>query len=251
MKTHAVRLFLLTTLITVLTTTIAQADSFDFAIDEFPPFVDSTAPGYGLGPRIISAALASQSHQARFHFLPWPRAYRMALEGQIDGTFPWTDQGNRRELFTLSAPVFEHRFSLVFAPGKAQPWQEYDDLDGLHFGTVTGYAIAEDLYQWIAQTDQHLEEVNSEALLFRMLAYNRFDVAAFDRLAARGYIQSLQHEVPLVSELEIDDRTVETSYTVVLMPLDTPRSRQLQRILADGLAAIRANGTYVAILNSQ
>ncbi|WP_108127292.1 substrate-binding periplasmic protein [Saccharospirillum mangrovi] len=227
----------------------ARADTFHFAIDDFPPFVDRQADGFGIGPRIVTAALASQSHQARYHFVPWPRAYRMAMEGQIDGTFPWTNQGDRHEQFLLSAPVFEHRFSLVFAPGQARPWQDFDDLDGLRFGTVAGYAIAIDFYQWIEQTGQSLEEVNSESLLFRMLAYNRFDVAAFDQLAARAYINALQDDVPLVTDLVIEDRAIETSNTVVLMPLGSERSQRLQAILAAGLAAIRADGTYDAIVS--
>lgn len=227
-----------------------RADSFTFAIDDFPPFVDRQADGYGLGPRLVTAALASQSHQAEFLFVPWPRAYRMAMEGQIDGSFPWTDQGDRGEQFLLSVPIFEHHFSLVFAPDQAQPWQAYADLDGLHFGTVAGYEIALDFYRWIDQSGQSLEEVNSESLLFRMLAYGRFDVAAFDQLAAQAYIQALQDEVPQVNGLVIDDRVVETSHTVVLMPLDSERSLRLQRILAQGMATIRANGTYDAILAS-
>jgi len=226
----------------------AKADTFSFAIDDFPPFVDRNAKGYGLGPRIISAALATQSHQANFVFVPWPRAYRMTQESQIDGTFPWTDQGDRGEHFALSAPVFEHRFSLVFAPGQERDWQRFDDLDGLKFGNVVGYEIGIDFYQWIERTSQSLEIVNSEELLFRMLAYGRFDVAVFDQVAARAYIQALQNDVPTVSDLVIQDRTIERSNTVVLMPLQSSRTERLQSALANGLATIRANGIYAQIM---
>lgn len=226
----------------------AKADVFSFAIDDFPPFVDRNAKGYGLGPRIVSAALATQSHEANFLFVPWPRAYRMAQEGQIDGTFPWTDQGDRSERFALSVPVFEHKFSLVFAPGQERDWQQFDDLDGLKFGNVVGYEIGIDFYRWIERTGQSLEIVNSEELLFRMLAYGRFDVAAFDQVAARAYINDLQADLPTAADLVIQDHTIEQSNTVVLMPLHSSRTDRLQEALAEGLATIRANGTYADIM---
>ncbi|PTY38423.1 hypothetical protein BGP77_11980 [Saccharospirillum sp. MSK14-1] len=226
----------------------AKADTFSFAINDFPPFVDRNAEGFGLGPRIVRAALATQSHDANFIFVPWPRAYRMAQEGQIDGTFPWTNQGDRADHFALSEPVFEHQFSLIFAPGEERHWQEFSDLDGLRFGNVVGYEIAVDFYQWIEQSGQSLEVVNSEELLFRMLAYGRFDVAAFDQVAARAYIRELHTKLPSVSELVIDDRTIGQSDTVVLMPLDSSRTQRLQRALATGLATIRANGIYAQIM---
>lgn len=226
----------------------AQADTFFFAIDDFPPYIEREAPGYGLAPRLIEAALDSQSHQVEFHFVPWPRAYRMAQEGQTDGSFPWSNFGDRQRQFAVSVPILRHDISLVFTADQYRPWHSYPDLDGLKFGTVAGYAIGGDLYDWIAATDQSLETVNSEALLFRMLAHNRFDAAAFDQVAARAYIQSLEAEVPAVASLIVEDRVIESAYSYVLMPLSGERTEQLAAALAAGFTTIRGNGTYNAIV---
>lgn len=241
MKQWAVSLF-------VILAFTAKADTFSFAIDEFPPYVDSQAPGFGLAPRLVSAALESQSHQAEFRFVPWVRAYRMSLEGQVDGTFPWSGFGDRDQYFALSAPILEHRISLIFAPERSQSWHDYNDLDGLHFGKVSGYEIGVDFYNWVTNTKQALETVNNEELLFRMLAYNRFDAAAFDQRSAREFIRLLQQEVPAVAELTVEPNPIEIGYSFILMPLNSQRTERLQQLLSDGFAAIKANGTYAAIM---
>lgn len=227
-----------------------QADTFHFVIDDFPPYVDRDAEGYGLAPRIISAALASQAHQAEYQFVPWTRAYRMTQEGLADGSFPWSKLNDREKYFSLSVPIFDHQIALVFAPDSARNWQHYDDLTGLSFGQVNGYAIGVDFYDWIERTGQPLEIVNSEALLFRMLAYGRFDAAAFDQRAASGYIEALKDEVPHAANVTIGSRAIEVGESFVLMPLNSPRTEQLQAILAAGMASIRSDGTYAAILES-
>ncbi|MEQ6886774.1 hypothetical protein [Salicola sp. Rm-C-2C1-2] len=72
---------------------------------EWPPYLGSEEPGYGIASRIVTRAFERAGYKVVYEFHPWSRSLLLARKGQRDGTAVWLPSEERREEFFISRPV--------------------------------------------------------------------------------------------------------------------------------------------------
>lgn len=118
---------------------VATLKIITLANGEWAPYQSAHLKYDGVVSRIVKAAFADQGVRVRYVFLPWKRAYYMALKGQFAGTLAWRETFERVREFWFSDPIFTGRTVLFHLKKRPLQWQSIDDLKGLRVGETLGY----------------------------------------------------------------------------------------------------------------
>lgn len=73
---------------------------------DFAPYITDTLPGGGMISEIVRAAFAHENIALKVNNVPWKRAYRLVIQGQVIGGFSWVYTPERANLFHLSDALF-------------------------------------------------------------------------------------------------------------------------------------------------
>ncbi|MFN3129988.1 hypothetical protein [Roseibium sp.] len=83
----------------IIITLPAVSEEFPFAVGEWPPFISSNAPGYGLHSELISEIFESQGHTVKLEFYPWRRSLELTKAGTLPATYSWSYLEEREDDF--------------------------------------------------------------------------------------------------------------------------------------------------------
>ena len=155
------------------------------SVGDWPPFFVKDEPGQGVVARLVRDVFAEEGYDVTFHFLPWKRAYREALNGQHDATAIWMHTEERERSFVYSAPVMQERYVLFHRKDKHIQWETLDDLSDLKLGANDGYSYGPSFDEALKTGVLSVEREASPALNFRKLIYGRID--AFPEEINVGY----------------------------------------------------------------
>lgn len=106
---------------------------------EWAPYQSAHLKFDGVVSRIVKAAFADQGIRVRYVFLPWKRAYYMALKGEFAGTLAWRETFERVREFWFSDAIFTGKTVLFHLKKQPLQWQSLKDLKGLRVGETLGY----------------------------------------------------------------------------------------------------------------
>ncbi|MBN9673178.1 substrate-binding periplasmic protein [Roseibium aggregatum] len=88
----------------------AKAETFTFAVGEWPPFVARDSAGFGSHAEAVTQAFRKAGHNVRFEFLPWLRSLETTRHGSIPASFSWAFVEDRQKDFLYpETPLGEAR----------------------------------------------------------------------------------------------------------------------------------------------
>lgn len=163
----------------------------------------------GLDIELISAVLAEMHCPADFEQVPWKRQLLHIKTGELDLITGASYVAEREEYGYFSKPYRQESVRLFTQSGNVPQMEgldltEYSDR-GLQIGAVLGYFYGEDFERAMRDPDfkQHLIELPSEEVAFRMLNAGRVDAVVADPyVAAQLFEQNPQwHRFEPVSTL--------------------------------------------------
>lgn len=159
-----------------LSASVANANSFELVIgDDYPPFVDTNLPNYGLATEIVQTTFRHMGHDTKLVFKPWQRGLEDSASGIYLGTFPYSRNEEREESFHYSAPLYTFRqFFFTLADGDFAP-TTYDDLKGHSVCVPVGYSLS-GLKDLVADDAIKLVRPPDIEFCFQMIAKKRVDV---------------------------------------------------------------------------
>lgn len=179
----------------------ALADTFEVGFYDYPPMMIEDGRS-GIYQDILDELAKLTGDSFDVQYLPYPRIGLLFNEGQLDlepGVYPgWVKSQPTPGLF--SAPFGKVVDVMVFAPHKAFPVKQPEDLRGKSVGMVRGYAYPE-LAPLIASGQLDRRNALNEQQLLDMLARSRFDQV----IANKAVAQYNQLQVEEYRQLELGD----------------------------------------------
>lgn len=209
---------------------------------EWPPYLGLNLPGHGLAARLISDIFHDAGYQVRFHFLPWPRAYRETQLGRYNATAVWMAAAERQQHFWYSEAVLEEQFVFFHLKKTAFQFETLDDLVGIELGGGLGYSYGPAFDAALASGRLKISRVGDTTQNFRRLLKGR--IRAFPEEIQVGY-HKLRTDLPSeLNQITHASLPLLKNQSFVLFPKSEGNSLKLQKIFDDGLARYKKSSRY-------
>lgn len=215
------------------------------AEDDWIPY--SKSDGTGMANDIVRAAFASVGIQVKFKVQPYNRLLKLVEIGELLGVFNVPKDNNAEHLFYLGKEPLYYAHSAYFE-NTQHPLaaKNRDELHRVKVAVVVGYGYGDHYLQSVAEKQILPVVTHSETLGLKMLAAGRVDsTILFDKTARE-----------LIKKLHLSGK-IEQAFSNENVPIYLAFSRQrlsesqhYANKLDQGLATIKANGTYHKILEN-
>jgi len=218
-----------------------QAETLVFSTMNYPPY-EIAEPEDGLrgtDVEVIEAVFKRFQISTEFKFLPWKRALEMTKLGQFPGIFSCGYSLERAETLIFSEPLasstdgyFVRRDFDGFEPSNYE-----EDAKGLKVGSVLGWWQAKAMEEAGADVVTY----RSQELTFRDLLKGLIDYAAMTLEGSQFWAKKFG----ISGEVRYLPTKKKSIY--LCFSKKWPGIEEIVRKFNEGLAAVRADGTYDAI----
>ncbi len=240
---RTVGMILLTLMLSVFPVTGASQEPATIRITngEWPPYLGSEEPYYGLASRIVTEAFERAGYRVEYGFFPWSRSLYLAREGVWDGTAVWFSNPERVRNFHLSDPiilseyVFFHRNDLVF------DWETVGDLAGYQIGITSDYAYGEAFDRAVAEGVIETETVFRDELNFRKLLMGRIDLFPIDLVVAAHMIDR-EFDAEEAARLAWHPRPIRSDRLKLMLSRHVPENEERIEAFNQALMEMRREG---------
>jgi polar amino acid transport system substrate-binding protein len=216
---------------------------------DWPPYVIEQGSDPGPMAEVVVAAFKEAGITAKIVFYPWKRAEDEVRQDKAFAAFPYSISPERQKefdfsdsLYSVKAKFFYHK---KYHPDGI-PFDKLEDLRDFTIGGMLGSWYEPDFknaglrVEYVAGMDQNVEK----------LALGRIDLAIEEENSVWGLIRKqYPNDVDQFATL---DKPLEQPGVVndlsLMVSRGYPNSAELLAKFNAGLAAIRANGTYLQIL---
>lgn len=210
----------------------------------YPPYAAADLPGQGGAVRMLRDILTAQGFSPVVEFQPWARLGAELSRGRYDLVLlAWPGDLQRHRLIG-GEPWFASRLGLYV---RREDWRAggmpLADAEHLRIGIVREYAYPDAL----SKRSLQLELAGSDAQNLRKLVAGRIDAVALERAVGQHL---LKHAGGAVSHRSV----VWQEPAFAVLPIHTavvpgrPLTARLQRALAEGLKAYKADGRHARLL---
>lgn len=220
----------------------APAKTLHISAGEWPPYLGAELPEQGIAARLIKDIFADAGYQVKFHFLPWPRAYRETQLGRYDATAVWMLAPERQQHFWYSNAVLEEQFVFFHLKKTTFQFKTLDDIVGIELGGGLGYSYGTAFDAALKSGKLKMSRVGDTTQNFRRLLKGR--IVAFPEEVQVGYYR-LRSELPqLQQHITHAPLPLLTNQSFVLFPKANNNSVELQNEFNSGLAQYKKSGRY-------
>ncbi|ASP40649.1 amino acid ABC transporter substrate-binding protein [Bacterioplanes sanyensis] len=217
------------------------AETVTAAQDPWPPFVQEGNPP-GISVEVVQEAMKTQGYTVDMKLTPWARAIEDVKNGNVDfliGT--WFTQ-ERSAYLRYSDHYAINQVKFITKADSSFEYTGMDSLAGKSVGIVRGYGYGDEFL-----TAGHFArpEANNLVLNLRKLMAGRIDMTLEDEIVARSQMTGAGLDV---SQFRFTSNSLSENKLHVTSGLANARSEELINAFNKGLAAIKANGTFDAIM---
>ncbi len=239
----------ITSLLLIAMSSIAfSAASISFATGEFPPYVSRDISDGGTVNRIVQAACIEAGIKASIAYYPWLRAESRVRSGQDFAAYPYAWDHERASEFLYSDSLMQtkSRFFYLKSKFKSKPnFKTFPELREFTIGGTLGYWYVTKLSEESLKTDLSPNEQDA----FKKLANGRVDFVPADEINGWHIIHQLFPGRE--KKFAMLDAPIRIGTLHLIVSWKYPDSLNLLSKFNQGLAAIKANGTYQAIVGSK
>lgn len=209
-------------------------------MNAWEPIKSETEP-YGVLAQITKEAFALEGIDVEFRIAPWKRGYDNVKEGLWHGIVGWNRTDEREKIFHISTPllledvVFFHRKNLNL------DWVDYDDLEGLSVGMISGYNYGAQLNDAIESGSVTSETTKSEEQSILMLQRGRIDIWPSEVDVGLHLIETYL-EPEEADELTFHPQPVQVSDLCLLLSRKIDGNRNNYRAFEAGLEKLKESG---------
>lgn len=175
---------------------VQAVEVWEFATEPFPPYnYEDAGRATGATTEVVRAVCEQMKIECHIEVMPWRRALRQGVMGEVMGVFSMRRLPEREAQFFFTDPFIAGSYALFSAPGRGPVYQRPTDLVGY---TVAAYGPSgtetsvRDLVQEVAGVTVVRELSNEMAL--KKLAAGRFGpmaLVACNRDVCRALIRQL------------------------------------------------------------
>ncbi|GAK54884.1 extracellular solute-binding protein, family 3 [Candidatus Vecturithrix granuli] len=229
---------------------VSASDEIVLTTENYPPYAIERADDLGVFPELIIAAFKEMGSSVTFKFYPWKRAENEVRLGRSFAVFPARLTKERQQEFDFSDPCYNYSakffYNKKFHPDGV-PFEKLEDLRPYMLGGELGYWY-EPLFKEIGLQVDYVPTVEQN---IHKLYAGRIDLVPEEENNARYLIRKLYPEEAdqfgaLAKPLEEPGGDI--NQLRLMVSRTYPNAGELLQKFNEGLAAIRANGTYMQIL---
>jgi len=207
---------------------------------DYPPYeMSEPVDGlHGFDHETVLEAFRRVGIDARIVYVPWTRAVSDTTNGLSQALLSCAENEERKSAYLFSDPISEDTYGLYYRKGFGPvDFRKLEDVIGHSVASVSGYASLAKLVEIGADPI----EVRSETAGFQMLALGRFDFLYAGKQATD--FQIMQHGMTgQFGFVETENWEYHLCFS-----RKHPQTQALLPLFNEGLAAIRADGTYQEI----
>jgi len=220
-----------------------SAETLRLAANLWPPFTDESALNGGVATDLVSTALARGGYASRYVEVPWERAVRGLQRGDYDALVAAWFSEERAVYGHFSKPYLINRIRLLQRKGGTIEFQRLSDLYPYLIAVSRGYAYSPEF-----DNDPRLHKfvVGDFTNAARMLSRGRVDLALDDELVARYHFGRTLSDIR--DELEFLPQPLSESSLHLLIRRSHPDHQRIAEAFDRAIEAMRADGSYAAIL---
>ncbi|TWI70321.1 polar amino acid transport system substrate-binding protein [Desulfobotulus alkaliphilus] len=207
---------------------------------EWVPYQGASLTEGGPMSRIVTAAFERQGWTVEYVYLPWAQGLSMTERVKTDATMLYSYNDERGKKFYYSDPVLELDTVVFYNLNKPVRWERPEDLKGLTLGGVEKYD-----YGFVREEDGYrIRRSSDPANNHRRLAEGRLDGAMEEVLVGMKILreENLQHRI------SFHPTPVKRTNYHMIISKDHPRAAEILQVFNLGLARIKEDGTFTALL---
>ena len=219
-----------------------QAETVTLSVADFPPFEFAKPEGglRGFDVEVIEVAFERVQIKTDIKFLPWKRALEQTKRGQFAGIFSCSYNADRAIFLLFSDQISQstHAYFVRRVFDGFEP-SNVTEAKGLRVGSVLGWNQA----RIMEEAGASVVAYRSEELVFRNLlkgvidyAYLAYESSGFNAM-----------QLGISKDLRSIKSSVKKLY--ICFSKKWPGVEEIVQKFNEGLAAVRADGTYDAIHN--
>jgi len=223
----------------------AFAQKAPFVSGEWAPYVSEKMPGQGPLSEIVFAATKAAGLEPSVAFFPWARAEAEVASGAAFATYPYAITDERKKSYDFSDQLASSKSMIFYVSGKGKyfAWNSLSDFKSYKVGGIAGYNYIEDL----SKNGIKPEMATGIDLILKMAYAGRIDYFIEDELVAREAIKAIYPGEQ--GKFLVFAKPYKDSPLYLMVSKKYPGSADLLKRFNGGLATIRKNGTYAAILS--
>lgn len=221
-----------------------SATTLTAAQDPWPPFVTETSKlGSGISVDLLKAAMKTQGYEINFRTLPWSRALDEVSKGRID-LLPATWFTKERTSFLIySEPYLSNELKFIKRANDSFEYSGLSSLDGKTVGIVRGYGYGD---AFLNATNFKKPEAGDLVSNLKKLLAKRIDLTLEDRLVALSIMKKAGLNQ---SDFAFTKEALSKNPLHVTSGKANANGQNYIDAYNKGLAEIKANGTFDAILS--
>ena len=215
---------------------------------EWPPYVASRAPGYGVMSQAVTAIFNAAGYKVKYDFEPWKRAKQMVKDGEQDVLMPAYCSKERARHYLCSNPVFTGRMVLFHRVSLPFSWHSIKDLEGYRIGATLGYFYGKSFDDAERAGKLHVVRIGSDETNMRLLMRGRIQLYPQDEAVGYAMIRQLfpKDQWHMITNAP---NPLHTSPLCLLFTRVDPRGRHLMEVFNKGLANFRQDGRLKQMLD--
>lgn len=205
------------------------------------PYVGEKLPDNGFHAEIVRSAFKQINKDINLKFLPWKRAYKLALDGGIF-LMSASNTAERREIFNYSMPYDNAATHLIKLKNNKLDFNgELQSLKPYNIGILRGHYIASVLRN---AGINKIKEVNNDKQNMTKLYYQRVDFIVMSELTALETVK----QTPNITQdkIHILEPALKDNPIHLIGSKKMSNSIEVINGFNKGLREIKRNGTYAA-----
>ncbi|UTW06267.1 substrate-binding periplasmic protein [Pseudomonas benzenivorans] len=222
---------------------VSAAEALKLVASPWPPFNDHKLLNNGLASDLVGTALQRAGYASHYSEVPWARAVKGLRQGRYDVLInAWYSEA-RSHFGYFSSPYLVNRISFLRRKGEAVEFRQLADLYPYRIAVMRDYAYSPEFDHDRQLTKVIVSGFQSGA---RMVYAGRVDMMVEDEFVARYHLGRTLRGIR--DELEFVPKPLSENGLHILVSLGRPDHRRIAEAFNHAIEAMRADGSYAAIL---
>lgn len=227
-----------------LMTKVTAPKTLKIAISEWEPYTGETIKDQGLLSALVVAAFENVGYKTEMTVLPWTRCLSMTSSGAMDGVVGLSYTKERSESLSYSEVIWTSQLVFFSAQGKDVAYTSLKDLAPAKIGIFNGSYLIKDFEGIEGIT---LVKVDTVEQNIQMLSSGRVNYI-IDTKDAIHYLLNTKLKAE-ATKIQIVEPPYATDQLHMAFSKQNTDYKSITEDFNQGLAAIKANGTYDRIVS--
>ncbi|WP_165856885.1 substrate-binding periplasmic protein [Marinobacter sp. JSM 1782161] len=219
---------------------VTRAETVRLTNGDWPPFLIEEPP-HGLVSQVVERAFALEGVDVEWGFFPWSRSFKLARDGNWDGSAGWSCSPEREINFYFSDPIAPIHYVFFHRADRTFEWDTIHDLKGLRIGLTQDYNYGRALARADAEGLITTDVTTSDRVNFRKLLAGRIDLFPIDIEVGRHMLRE-QFSEEEARRLTYHPHVLHAAQLHLILSRLVPGNRALINRFNHGLHHLQASG---------